>query len=107
MDESFLKKVSFFVFIIGFIGLLCLFIFQKPFFVSLVDNIPSDTSVSLNASILDIYSTSSGSVIVFSYDKQESAFFQGNVSFLEVGSNVLLTGSRNGDFFSIDLIELK
>ncbi|MBN1175172.1 hypothetical protein JXA48_00870 [Candidatus Woesearchaeota archaeon] len=106
MNESFLKKTSILVFFIGFVGLICLFLFQKPFFVSLNDDIPLDSEFSLNISVLDFYQTSSGTLILFSYEKMDSAFFKGNASFLEKGSNVQIVGSKNGDYFSIDQLIL-
>lgn len=106
MNESFLKKSSLILFIIGFIALICLFLFQKPVFVSLGSSIPSDSIFVLNATIQELYVTPSGTMITFSYESWDSAFFQGNTSFLEVGSSVLIEGSKNNDFFSLDKITL-
>lgn len=104
MDELFLKKLSFLVFLLGFAGLFLLFSFQKPLFISLDSKIPLDETFKLNITIMDVYSSPSGSSIFFSYEVLDSGFFDGNATFLEKGDLVTLTGSKSGDYFSIDSI---
>jgi len=101
MDESFLKKTSLLVFIIGLTMLFCLFLFQQPFIVSLGSDIPLDKVSLFNATVLDVYSSSGGSFVVFSVTETHSGFFHGNLSFLEVGSQVSVLASQNEEYLSI------
>ena len=107
MDERTFQKIAIIVFLVGFLSLFAVYSFSSPDIVFSSD-LPEDSLIQFQGTILSITQTSFGSSISLSRSCIEQGFFDiENVSSIPLNSSVTITGRKSGNLFVIESISFR
>ncbi len=100
MDERLLVNMALVTSCIGLVGLLVIATFQQSEFSS-----PQEEMLtSMDVTIAGVYFTQEGTIVTFALE--QSGYIDTTLSKDLIGSTTRLTGRLEGDFFSVESIEV-